>query len=254
MKKLFSFFFVLLFLGLGTASYAQLAPVSPSAMPWPYASETFYYQAPNGHQVPYEIAYAGNGQIFAVFDPATNVNDFNAAYAFAQSAQGPAAENAKLTPLVAPPGWIATGNNVALVRTTADFSVNSGGSGSTLATVPNLGAYVTPNSTYSFRAVLYTVIGAGGSKVDFGGPASPTSVIAQVTAIGGTSIVYSSQATAFLSGPAGSNTTSVTQIIIEGTFTTNNGGTFVIQFAQNSGNAANSTIKAGSTLTVTQIL
>lgn len=254
MKKLISVL-VLLSLGLFCAqsTHAQIVPTQPAQFPAPYVSNTYLYQSPNGAEVPYDIVYGPAGIVYTVFDPSVNQVLLQQAFVMAQAAAATAGVNsAKLVPLIVP-GVVATGQNVFEIRTTNDFSVNNGGSGATLATVPNLGAYVGAQSTYAFRAVLYVVLGAGGSKIDFGGPASPTNVIADVQATGGTAIVYSSQATAFLSAPGGSNTTTVTKILIEGTFTTNNGGIFVIQFAQNTGNAANSTVKAGSTLTVTQL-
>lgn len=249
MKKFFASLFVLALL-VAIPAFGQIAP---STLSGSFLSTEWSYQVANGHEVQYDMVYTQAGVVYAVFDPSTSQVELALALSAAQNQSATAGINSPpIIPLLIP-GAIATGNNIQTVRTLADFSVNNGGSGATLATIPNLVVTCNPNSTYTFRAVLYVSLGAGGSKVDFGGPQSPVSVIADTQATGGTAIVYSSQQTAFISGPAGSNTTTVTKIIIEGTFTTNNGGNFVIQFAQNTGNAANSTVKAGSSLSLAQI-
>lgn len=246
MKKFFAF---LGFLLLATFGFGQIQPTQPAQFPGPYVANTFFYQNPNGKEVPYDIVVSPTGITYAVFDNTVTQVDLANALNAAQSHYAAGNINSqKLIPLIVP-GVVATGQNIYGVRTTADFTLTSN---ATLSSVPALQCWVGAASTYSFRCVLYTSIGAGGSKIDFGGPASPTNVIAQTTAIASTAIVYASQQTAFLSGPAGS-ATPVTEIIIEGTFTTNNGGIFTIQFAQFGSNAAASTIKAGSTLLVTQL-
>lgn len=247
MKK---FLLLLGLLGLCTLGYAQV-PVTQT-LPGPYTGSPYVFQTTSGKEIRYDLIYTPQGIVYAVFDISIAQADLTNAMVLIQSQVSTGQLNSpKVIPLIVP-GVVATGDNLFSVRTLADFTVNNGGSGSTLATIPNLLAWVQPNSTYHFKAVLYTATGAGGSKVDIGGPVSPTNVIAQVTGLGAAAVVYSPQVTSFLSGPAGS-ATAVTQIIIEGTFTTNNGGIFVIQFAQSSANAANSTVKAGSTLDVQQI-
>ena len=75
----------------------------------------------------------------------------------------------------------------------------------------------------------------------------------EYVARGGTTLSYGGQQTAFLTGPAGASTATATEIVIEGEMDIGNGGTFVIQFAQNASNATPSVVLAGSTLTVVQI-
>lgn len=250
MKKIFSLF---LFLGLAMLGFGQIAPTQPAQFPGPYVANTFYFQNANGKEVPYDIVTSPTGITYAVFDNTVTQVDLANALNAAQSHFAAGNVNSqKLIPLIVP-GVVATGSNAYGVRTVADFTVTNAGSGSTLATIPAMQAWVSSSSTYAFHAVLYVNCGAGGSKVDFGGPASPTIAVGQVTAFGGAAVVYSSQQTSFLSGPAGSTSTAVTCITLDGTFTTNNGGIFVIQFAQSSANAAASTVRAGSTLQVTQL-
>jgi hypothetical protein len=249
MKKLFVS--ILLAVGLGGSAFAQF---QPTPVINPLNGNQGLYIDSNFHSVPYFLSYPNSGVTTVVFDPSTSATDQNRA--FRHLSRASSANNGESSPMQSLnlPAIVNTVYGVQESRLGVDFSVNNGGSGATLATIPfPTPTYLQTLGNYHFRAVLYVAAGAGGSKVDFGGTSSPVSVVAQITAIGSTAILYASLPTAYLSGPAGSSSTATTQIVIEGTVVVNTGGTFVIQFAQNAANAANSTVKAGSTLTVWQI-
>ena len=247
MKKLL--LSILFTLGLASVSFA--ASAIPS-VPTPYVLQTLEYAAPDGHEVLFGITYNPSGILNVVVDPSTSTADQQGIMNLVQSQYSYLYQGAKVNLINNIPSAVNNATNVITVRTLAPWAVTGN---STLTSVPNLQVNLDSSSNYYFRAVLYVTCGAGGSKVDFGGTAVPTvgSVVAQIRAIGGTSIIYASQATTFLSGPAGSTSTATTQIVIDGYFQTNVGGTFVIQFAQSSSNAAASTVLQGSSLSVTSV-
>ena len=250
MKKLL--FSVLLACGLAVSAFAQQVPVTTLVFPVPASSDAFVFTAPDGHQVPYSIAFAANGLTYIVFDPSVSSADFASTFAYAQSAGANIETNgAKLVPLVVP-GFVNTSIGVQNYRMTSAITLTSN---AVLQTLPQLQATLQTNSNYMFRCILYVHTGAGGIKIDFGGTSVPqvNGVMAQVNAYGGPAVIFGSQITGFLTAPAGSATTGITQVVIEGTMQINTGGTFVIQWAQASSNGAQSIVEYGSTLTVTQI-
>jgi hypothetical protein len=199
----------------------------------------------------FAMAYNPSGIVYVIEDPQTSAADQSGIYVLAQNQANIWAPGAKVVVINNVAGAVNNATNIMTVRTLAPYAITGN---QVLTSIPNLQLNLDSTANYYFRAVLYTTTGAGGIKVDFGGTTIPVvgSVVAQLTAYGSNAIVLSSQQTSFLSGPSGSAST-ITQIIIEGYFQTNLGGTFVIQAAQNSSNAAATTILQGSSLTVTQV-
>ncbi len=247
MKKYLVSIFLSAFMALG--AFAQ--PSVPT-IPVPYVMVPMEYGAPNGHEVTFSVAYNPAGISYVVVDPQTSAADQQGILNLVQNQANFITGGSRAILLSTIPNQVNNGSNIFNARTTAPWAVTGN---QVLTSIPGLQVNLDSTQNYFFRAVLYVQCGAGGSKIDFGGTAVPVagSVVAQVTAIGGTSIIYASQATSFLSGPGGSNSTATTQIIIEGYFQTNVGGTFVIQFCQNSSNAAASTVLQGSSLTLTSV-
>lgn len=213
----------------------------------PLNSRQFIYIDPNGHSVPLVISNPQSGTITAIFDPSTSATDQANAFSYLQQAVSGIGGQLQLQ---VQPAVVNTGFRSQVTRTTVPFAVTAS---TTLQTIPfSVATTLETNGHYTFRAVLYVNVGAGGSKIDVGGTCNTSNFVAQYKAISTTSIVYGGQLTAFLSGPSGSGT-AVKQIVVEGELDVTNGGTFVIQFAQNGSDASASTVLAGSTLTVTQI-
>jgi hypothetical protein len=240
---------VSIFVSLGLFGPTAFAAPAIPTIPSPYAMVTMEYGAPDGHEVIYGLAWNPSGISYVTVDPQTSVADQQAIVTLIQSQANFVTPGARVILINTVSQQVNNLSNAFTVRTTAPWAVTNN---STLTSIPGLQVNLDTNQNYYFRAVLFTNVGAGGSKVDFGGTASPVSgsVAAQITALGANTIVYANQALSFLSGPAGSNTTGVTQIVIEGYFQVNTGGTFVVQFAQNTSNAAASTILQGSHLDV----
>jgi hypothetical protein len=251
MKKIL----ISLALACGLASvpvFAQSVPPATGTIPAPACADNFVFTNSVGHTVPYSLLFASNGITYAVFDPSISAADYIAAFAFLQTPVGQVEANgAKVLPLVIP-GFVNMNIGTQIYRTTSAVTIAST---AVLQTIPGLQATVGTGNNYTFRAVLFTATGAGGIKIDFGGTAVPvnSSVQACATAFTNTGVAFSTPATGFLTGPAGASTAGITEVVIEGTFQVNTGGTFVIQFAQNGSNAAQTILEYGSTLTVTQV-
>jgi hypothetical protein len=125
-------------------------------------------------------------------------------------------------------------------------------SNTTLAAVPALGVTLRAGKTYLIRAVLFTTANvAHGNKVDLGGGT------ATVTAFRGIGQIYGAAA------PANTRLTAITtsiganadnlMIVLEARIVVNAAGTLVVQHAQNTSGATNSTIQAGSYITAQEV-
>jgi hypothetical protein len=243
MKRLIASLFCFAF-----ASAVALAQVGPQ----PYALNQYTYTDSTGHTVPFAIAYCAERPITAIFDPSTSATDQAHAWSHMTKANGIAGYAPTQQQVL--PGVVNAAIGTQITRTIIPFSVNSSTTGTTLATIPfSVATVLQTNCHYTFRADLFVSLGAGGSKIDVGGTCNTSNFVAEYLARGGTTSVYGGQLLSFLSGPSGASNSTATEIVIEGELDVTNGGTFVIQFAQNGSNATNSTVLAGSTLAVTQI-
>jgi len=135
-------------------------------------------------------------------------------------------------------------------RTTSAFNKTSD---TALANVPGLSVMLVAGRTYKFEAVLYCTSNAGGGvKFSMGGTATATAVIFEALTMQGS--ITQGRSTV-LGSPVG-GVTAVTQslTVMRGTITVNAGGTLAVQFAQNASHASASSVLAGSTLVVDDVL
>jgi len=135
-------------------------------------------------------------------------------------------------------------------RTTASFDKTSD---TTLANITGLSVNVLAGKIYKFEATLYCTSNVGGGvKFSIGGTATATAVIFEGLTIQGT---ITQGRSSVLGSPVG-QVTAVTQsqTIIRGTINVNAGGALTVQFAQNASNGAASSVLAGSTFEVENIL
>ena len=237
---------LLLAFGLGSPVFAQQAQVNPLN-----GSQQTYVDV-NFHSVPYFLAFSNDGLTTVIFDPSTSQTDINNAYRHVQKALAGAATNSSV--IVGPvvlANVVNTNVQVQETRVVVPFSVTAS---TTLQTIPfSVPVNVETNGHYRISARLYLNTGTGGSKVDIGGTCNTSNFVAHITGFGtSTTVLYASNVTSFLSGPGGSSTAGA-YVEIEGELDVTNGGTLVLQFAQNGSNATASTVLAGSTFTVTQV-
>jgi len=243
MKKFLISFAVI----LGLAAMAQ---AQPAASVVPSGVTQMQYIDPTGHTVPFALATPSSGLTTAVFDPSTSALDQSHAFSHMQKSWTTSATNSQPLQLLVSPGVVNTNFQVQETRVQVPFSVTAS---TTLQTIPfSQPVYLQTNGHYRFRAELYTNCGAGGQKIDVGGTCNTSNFVATWREISTTTILAGGQLTAFLSGPSGSST-AASKVEIDGELDVTNGGTFVVQFAQNASNATASTVLAGSTLTITQI-
>ena len=243
MKKLISLLFAF---GLAGSAFAQQGQLNPFN-----GSQQLYVDV-NFHSVPYFLSFPNNGVTTIVFDPSTSATDQANAFRHAQKAWAAAATNSEtIAGPVVLPNVVNLNINVQETRVAVPFSVTAS---TTLTTIPfNYPVVVQTNGHYRFVAKLFLNTGGGGSKVDIGGTCNTSNFVAHITGFGtSTTILYASNVTSFLSGPGGSSTAGA-YVDIAGEMDVTNGGTFVLQFAQNGSNATASTVLAGSTFTVIQI-
>lgn len=246
MKRIFSLLFFIAALVL--PAFAQVNPT----VPYPLNGYQSTYVDSTGHLVPYFLAFPNSGITTVIFDPSTSVLDITHCMSHLNRATSGASTNSSPLQYQVQQNFVSDIFNFSETRIAVPFSVNSSNSSTTLTTVPfTFTQTVATNAHYHFVINLYTNMGAGGSKIDVGGTCSTSNFTAQYMAYAGTSIVYGGQLLSFLSGPSGSNTP-VTYIRIEGEMDVTNPGTFVVQFAQNSSNATNSSV-IGGTFTLAQI-
>lgn len=241
MKKILS-----LFVLLAAAAFGQYSP-TPLIYPFNVTQQT--YTDVNFHTTPYAVLYSNTGLPTIVFDPSTSLVDQTNAFRHASKAF--ATPGVPSTPLLAQvyPGIVNTNFQTQVFRLATPFSITAS---TTLTTIPFTIGYVQTNGHYKFVAELYIVSGGGGTKIDMGGTCNTSNFVASYFGYSTTTILYGGKVTSFLSGPSGSST-AANYIEIKGELDVTNGGTFVIQFAQNGSNATASTVMAGSTLTLTQI-
>lgn len=102
---------------------------------------------------------------------------------------------------------------------------------------------------YAFRFVLFTAVGAGGLKVALNGTATATWLTAMFDFFDGGPTHLAHTPLTSLGGTA-SDGGAGDEAIIEGTIEVNAGGTFGLQFAQQTSDAANTTVLRGSLLLV----
>ena len=234
---------VLFALGAVGAAFAQQGQINPLN-----GNQGLYIDI-NGHSVPYFLAYPNNGVTTVVLDPSTSVTDQNNCFRHLQRASAQV-RGAPVPVLAVLPNIVNTNTQVSETRVVVPFPITAS---TTLTTIPfSVGQTLQTNGHYRFVARLYLNTGGGGSKFDVGGTCNTSNFVASYRAISTTTILYGGQLTSFLSGPSGSST-AATYLEISGELDVTNGGTFVIQFAQNASNATPSVVLAGSTLTVTQI-
>jgi len=250
MKNFLRFLSIAVFAALfcaAPAAKAQLVFGSPNVNPG--AAGQFVYIDTNGHSVPFALVEPKSGVVYVVFDPSTSLTDRNNVASYVQGDWGRInAQSAFLqTQVIA--HVVNLNINTQLLRQAGDFSIQNS---STLTTVPGLQGVVQTAGHYTFRAILFVSAGgSGGIKIDFGGTASTANVIAETLMYGANALTISNQQTSFLSGPTGS-TSAIQMVVIEGEFDVGNGGTFVIQAAQNAPNSTATLIKSGSNLVITQ--
>lgn len=138
-----------------------------------------------------------------------------------------------------------------IVKKTADQSITNN---ATLTDDSALQFSMAANKTYAIRASLDVQMGAGGLNIGSNGPASPTRVRVGVALLNptGTGSLYVGTAygrvTSFTSAQ-------VAWVLTIDAFVQNgaNAGTFAIQFAQSSSNAAATTVSKGSYLEYVEI-
>ncbi|MDE2010235.1 MAG: hypothetical protein KGJ09_09200 [Candidatus Omnitrophica bacterium] len=124
----------------------------------------------------------------------------------------------------------------------------------TLTNITNLVAMLLSGRKYMFHAKLFTTINAyGGIQLGLGGTATVTSMIAEGKVYNGTSIQSSGQVTALATGFAGF-TGAADSAEVWGEITVNAAGTLTLQFTQNSSQAVNCSVKAGSYFEVYELL
>jgi hypothetical protein len=227
------------------------AKAQPPPVYFPFTAVQGTYTSTTGLSVPYAIITPSNGLLTVVFDPSTPASLQSEAFAHLKKASSDSSTNAQPLQLLVLPGVISTAYTVYETRTAVPFVVANS---TTLQTIPfTFPTTLQTGGHYRFEARLYLNAGSGGSKIDVGGTCNTSNFVAEYQSYTTTTLLYGGQLTSFLSGPGGSSTTGQTFIIIQGELDVTNGGTFVIQFAQNGSNATPSVVLAGSTLTVIQI-
>ena len=237
---------ILAVIGLTLGLSAQPAPVVN-----PCSVTQMVYIDSTGHSVPFAIVAPSSGLTTVVFDPITSLLDQSHAFNHEQKIWATSGTNSQPLQLVVLPGIVNTDIGSQETRVVVPFSMTAN---TTLTTIPfSEATNLQINGHYRFRANLYVITGSGGTKIDVGGTCNTSNFIANYRCYAATTLLYGGQLTSFLSGPSGSSTGTATEIVIEGELDVTNGGTFVIQFAQNGSNATASTVLAGSTLTITQI-
>lgn len=144
-------------------------------------------------------------------------------------------------------GWLQWAGEA---RVSSDFSATSN---TTLANVTGLSVTLLGSRKYSFHIPLFFSTGAtaGGIKVALGGTATVTNLIADAECVDGTTNVAGTQVSTLGSNlVANTNAGTTPKCVIEGTFESNAGGTFTVQFAQNASSATPSAVKRGSYMLV----
>lgn len=137
-------------------------------------------------------------------------------------------------------------NNGAVLCTGTTSATNN----VTLADITGVTVTVTSAGVYTFRAFLILTSGAsGGIKIAAGGTATMTTFAMSGITFNGTSIVANSTTTSF-GAAVGAVTGISTNMIIDGSFVVNAGGSFTLQMAQNATNGTTSSVLFGSTMTV----
>lgn len=139
-------------------------------------------------------------------------------------------------------------NGNAQCTTTLSAQTNT-----TLAAVTGMAVTVTTGGTYNFRVHLNGTAGAsGGLKVAMGGTASMTSSNATSWNWNGTTLNAVTNQTTWGSNNTAS-TTAYTDLVIEGGFVVQTGGTVTVQAAQNASNGTATTVLPESSLTVQRV-
>lgn len=135
----------------------------------------------------------------------------------------------------------------------ADQSVTSS---TTLVSDSHLAVNVLAAGTYAFQARLHASVGAtGGLKWSLGGTATMTALWAHTVTVDPGTLTALAQASLMdelTDAPTVAGATSYF-ITIDGAFTVNAAGTFLIEFAQAVSDAAASTLKRGSSLMVSPV-
>lgn len=125
-------------------------------------------------------------------------------------------------------------------------------SNTTLAPIPALGVTLRAGKTYMVRAVLFTTANAShGNKVDLGGGTATVTAFRGVSRIYGTAAPANTRLTAITTS-SGANADNL-MIVIEARIVVNAAGTLVVQHAQNTSGASNSTVQAGSYITAQEL-
>ena len=227
------------------------AKAQPAQVYYPFTAVQGTYTSTTGQSVPYALITPINGLLTVVFDPSTPSALQTECFGHLKKAATDSSTNAQPLQLLALSGVVPTAVGTQETRTAVPFVVANS---TTLQTIPfTFPTTLQTGGHYRFEARLYLNAGSGGSKIDVGGTCNTSNFVAEYQSYTTTTLLYGGQLTSFLSGPAGSSTTGQTFIIIQGELDVTNGGTFVIQFAENGSNATPSVVLAGSTLTVIQI-
>lgn len=123
----------------------------------------------------------------------------------------------------------------------------------TLANITGLSVNVTAGGTYNVRAHLNGSTNAsGGIKVAFSGSGNATSSNVTTWNWNGTTLNAVTNQTTWGSAITSGNV-AFTDIVVEGAIVVNAGGNITLAAAQNAAFAGNTTIAAGSTMTVSRV-
>lgn len=136
-----------------------------------------------------------------------------------------------------------------VVRCTADFTKNTSVA---LSDATGLSLTVGAGKKYAIDAFLLVDFGNGGVKADFSGTATATSLIAEGLFVANVGLVGQARITGltsvFVNAIPGAGTQG--QVTVRGYIEVNTGGTLTIRFAQSSSSGTDSTLKAGSYLSL----
>jgi hypothetical protein len=151
--------------------------------------------------------------------------------------------------------WNTAGSVWTTVKKTANESVNNAGTGATFQDDAELTFPVAANTSYSFRIhVFYTTNASADIKFQLTGPAAATLAQASLFAATGSGIDTVETATAFSTAWTVLDTGTAGHAVIDGILHNGiNAGSVTLQWAQNSANAADTTVYKGSYLEHTTI-
>lgn len=146
----------------------------------------------------------------------------------------------------------SSGRGIAVCRFKA--SATSLNSTAVLANDPDLQYAIANAGTYAFQAFLMVNAGAGGFRATMaysGGTVTNGYYVSG--ALGGSAITLTGILTVNGGGFSNGSANAFDVVFIYGSLVATSAGTFSVQWAQSTGNAADTTVNAGSYMTVTQV-